>query len=111
MPDFCGRLGSLRHNLCKGGRKLQKPGPALKTIGHAVLSKVLLSQKNGEDELKENSNLGKVSIHHNLWRKIKAENAVDLKLSKKQQVELMRKMWTTEVDLKYYFDRRGAFCI
>jgi hypothetical protein len=76
---------SLRHKLCKGDKKLTKPGPSLaigdeafKTIEHAVLSKVFLTQKNGEEEIKENdmisfmSSLGKVSSPRNLRRKIKA---------------------------------------
>jgi hypothetical protein len=104
---------SLPHKLRKGDKELMKPGrnlalgdEAFKTIEHAVLSKVFLTQKNGEEELKENdmisfiSSLGKVSSPRNLWRKIKSENAVDLELSKEQQVELRRQMWTTEVKLK-----------
>jgi hypothetical protein len=115
---------SLRHKLRKGDKELMKPGPSLaigdeefKTIEHAVLSKVFLTQNNGEAELKENymissiSSLGKVSSPHNLCRKIKADNAVDLELSKEQQVELRRQMWTTEVNLKDWFDRWGAFYI
>jgi hypothetical protein len=57
------------------------------------------------------SSLGKVSSPHNLWRKIKAENAVDLELSKEQQVELKRQMWNTEVNLKDWFDRLEAFLL
>jgi hypothetical protein len=80
-----------------------KPGPSLtigdkafKTIEHAVFSEVFLTQKNGEAELKENermsfiSSLRKVPSPRNLWRKIKADNAVDLELSKEQQVELKK---------------------
>jgi hypothetical protein len=113
-----------RHKLRKGDKELMKPGPrlaigdeAFKTIEHAVLSRVFLNQKNGEEELKENdmisliSSLRKVSSPHNLWRKIKAENAVNLELSKEQQVELRRQMWTTEVNLMDWFDRWEAFGI
>jgi hypothetical protein len=70
---------SLHHKLRKGDKELMKPGPSLaigneafKTIEHAVLSKVFLTQKNGEAELKENdmisfiSSLGKVSSPRNL---------------------------------------------
>jgi hypothetical protein len=115
---------SLRHKLRKGEKKLMKTGPSLaignetfKTIEYAVLSKVFLTQKNGEAEPKENdmisfiSSLGKVSSPRNLWRKIKAENAVDLKLSKEQQVEPRRQMWTTEVNLKDWFERWEDFFI
>jgi hypothetical protein len=115
---------SLCHKLRKGDTELMKTGPSLaigdeafKTIEHAVLSKVFLTQNNGEADLKENdtisliSSLRKVSSPHNLWRKIKAENAVDLELSKEQQVELRRQMWTTEVNLKEWFDRWEVFCI
>jgi hypothetical protein len=115
---------SVRHKLRKGNKELMKPGPGLtigneacKTIEHAVLSKVSLTHNNGETELKENdmisfiSSLGKVSSPRNLWRKIKSDNAVDLELSKEQQVELRRQMWTREVNLKDWFDRWGAFCI
>jgi hypothetical protein len=76
---------SLHHKLRKGSRELMKPchglsidNKALKTIEHAVLSKVFLTQNNGEAELKENamisfiSSIGKVSIPHNLRRKIKS---------------------------------------
>jgi hypothetical protein len=72
---------SLCHDLRKGKKDLMKPGPGLaigneafKTIEHVVLSKVFLTQKNGEAELKENdmisfiSSLGKVSIPRNLCR-------------------------------------------
>jgi hypothetical protein len=78
---------------------------------------VFLTQKNGKAELKENdiisfiSNLGKISSPCNLWRRIKAENAVDLELSKEQHVEIRSQMWTTEVNLKDWFDRWEAFCI
>jgi hypothetical protein len=115
---------SLHHKLRKGDKELMKPGPsiaigdeALKNIEHAVFFKVFLTQNNGEAELKENdmisfiSSLRKVSSPCNLWRKIKAENAVDLDLSKEQQVELRRQMWTTEVNLKDLFERWEAFCI
>jgi hypothetical protein len=124
---ICGVLvigDSLSHKLRKGDIELIKPGPSLaigdyafKTIEHDVLFKVFLAQKNGEAELKENdmiyfiSSLRKVSSSRNLRRKIKAENAVDLELSKEQQVELRRKMWTTEVNLKDWFDRWEEFCI
>jgi hypothetical protein len=96
--EICGVLvigDSLRHKLGKGDKELIKPGPSLaigdeafKTIEHAFLSKVFLTQKNGESELKENdmisfiSSLGKVSSPRNLCRKITAQNAVDLELSK-----------------------------
>jgi hypothetical protein len=76
---------ALRHKLCKGHNELMKPGHGLtignesfKTIEHAVLSKVFLTQKNGEAELKENdmisfiSSHGKVSNPRNQWRNIKA---------------------------------------
>jgi hypothetical protein len=99
---------SLRHKLHTYDKELTKPVPCLtigdetfKTIEHALLSKVFLTQNNGEAELKENdmisfiSSLGKVSSPCNLWRKINVENAVDLELSKEQQVELRRQMWTT----------------
>jgi hypothetical protein len=115
---------SLRYKLRKGDNDLMKPDPGLaidneafKTTEHAVFSKVFLTHNNGEAELKENdmiyliSSFVKVSSPHNLLRKIKAENAVDLELSKEHQVELRRQMWTTEVNLKYWFDRWEAFCI
>jgi hypothetical protein len=115
---------SLCHKLRKGDKELTKPGPSLtigdeafKTIEHDVLSKVFLIQKNGEAELKENdmisfiSSLRKLPSPRNLWRKIKAENAVNLELSTEQQVELRRQMWTTEVNLKDWFDWWEAFCI
>jgi hypothetical protein len=108
---------SLRHKLRKGDNELMKPGPGLvigdeafKTIEHADFFKVFLTLNSGETKMKENdmisfiSNLGKVSSYHNLRRRIKAENAVDLELSKEQQVELMRQMWKTEVNLKDLFD-------
>jgi hypothetical protein len=99
-----------------------KPGPSLaigdeafkNTIEHAVLSKVFVTQKNSETELKDNdmisfiSSLGNVSSPRNLRRKTKAENAVDLELSKEQKVELRRQMWTTEVNLKDWCDRWEA---
>jgi hypothetical protein len=65
---------SLCHKLCKGDNDLMKPGPSLaigdeafKTNEHAGLSKVFLTQRNGEAELKKNdmiyfiSSIGKVS--------------------------------------------------
>jgi hypothetical protein len=70
---------SFRHKLRKGDTELMTPGPSLaigdeafKTLAHAVLSKVFLTQKNGEAELKENdmisfiSSIRKVSSPRNL---------------------------------------------
>jgi hypothetical protein len=59
---------SLRHKLRKGNKELMKPGPSLtigdeafNTIEHDVLSKVFLTQKNGEAELKENDMISFIS--------------------------------------------------
>jgi hypothetical protein len=96
---------------------------AYATIDHAVLSKVALTQLNGGAELKENdiiamiSNLVKenarqrISSPRNLWRKIKVANAIVLELSKEQQVELRRQMWTTVHNLELLYDSWESFCI
>jgi hypothetical protein len=96
---------------------------AYATIDHDVLSKVALTQLNGGAELKENdiiamiSNLAKgnarqrISSPRNLWRKIKATNAVVLELSKEQQVELRHQMWMTVRNLELWYDICESFCI
>jgi hypothetical protein len=109
---------------------LHLPGPgmaigseAYAMVGHSVLSKAALTQLNGGAELKENeiiamiSNLVKgnarqrISIPWNLWRKIKAANAVVLELTKEQHVELRRQMWTTVCNLKLWYNSWEYFCI
>jgi hypothetical protein len=116
VTERCGVLvigDYLRLKLRKCDKELTKSSTGLtignesfKTIKHAFLSKVFLTQKNSEEELKKNgtisfiSSLGKVSCPNNLWRKINAENAVDLELSTEQRVELRRQMLTTEVNHK-----------
>jgi hypothetical protein len=92
-------------------------------IEHAVLLKVTLTQLNDGAELKENdiiamiSNLVKenarqiISSPRNLWRKIKAANAVVRELSKEQQVELWRQMWTTVHNLELWYDSWESFYI
>jgi hypothetical protein len=96
---------------------------AYATIEHAVLSKVALTQLNGGAELKENdiiamlSNLveenarQRISSPQNLWRKIKAANAVVLELSKEQQVELRRQMWMPARNLELWYDSWESFCV
>jgi hypothetical protein len=95
------------------------------TIEHAVLSKVALTQLNGGADLKENdiitmiSSLVRdnarqiISSPRNLWRKIKAANAVVSELSKElfkeQQVELWRQMWMTVRNLELWHDSWESF--
>jgi hypothetical protein len=73
---------------------------------------------NGDAELKENdlvsciSNLGKgIKIPSNLWRKLKADNAICLELAREVQVELRRQMWTPEMNLRDWYNHFESFCI
>jgi hypothetical protein len=123
--DFQVRGDTLRHMMRRGDTELQRPGPtcaigddAFATIQHAVLSKICLTQMNGDAELKENDlvscirNLGtRITSPRNLWRKLKAENAICLELSREVQVELRRQMWTTATNLGDWYDHFESFCI
>jgi hypothetical protein len=121
---------TIRLMLRESRTDLHLPGPgmaigaeAYATIEHAFLSKVALTQLNGGAELKENdiiamiSNLveenarQRISSPQNLWRKIKAANAVVLELSKEQQVELRRQMWMTARNLELWYDSWESFCV
>jgi hypothetical protein len=73
---------------------------------------------NGDAELKENdlasciSNLGTIiTSPRNLWRKLKAENAICLELSREVQVELWRQIWTTATNLGDWYAHFESFCI
>jgi hypothetical protein len=102
----------------RGDTELQRSGPtcaigddAFSMIHHAVLSKICLTQMNGDAELKENDlvscirNLGtRITGPRNLWRKLKAENAICLELSREVQVELRRQIWTTATNLGDLYD-------
>jgi hypothetical protein len=103
----------------RGDTELQRPGPtcaigddAFANIQHAVLSKICLTHMNGDAELKENDlvscirNLGK-----RVWRKLKAENAICLELSREVQVKLRRQMWTTATNLGDWYDHFESLCI
>jgi hypothetical protein len=46
-----------------------------------------------------------------LWCKIKTHNSVILELSKEQQRELRRQMWTTVKNLDEWYDRWQSFCL
>jgi hypothetical protein len=123
--DFQVLGDTLRHMMCRGDTELQRPGPtcaigddAFATIQHAVLSNICLTQMNGDAELKENDlvrcirNLGtRITSPRNLWRKIKAENATCLELSREVQVDLRRQMWTTATNLGEWYDQFESFCI
>jgi hypothetical protein len=119
------RGDTLRHMMRQGDTKLQRPGPtstsgddAFAMIQHAVLSKICLTQMNVDAELKENDlvscirNLGtRITSPRNLWRKLKAENAICLELSREVQFELRRQMWTTATNLGDWYDHFESFCI
>jgi hypothetical protein len=123
--DFQVRGDTLRHMMRRGDTELQRPGPtcaigddAFATIQHAVLSKICLTQMNDDAELKENDlvscirNLGtRITSPRNLWRKLKAENAICLELSREVQVELRRQMWKTATNLGDWYDHFESFCI
>jgi hypothetical protein len=73
---------------------------------------------NGDAELKENDlvsciiNLStRITSPRNLWRKLKAENAICLELSREVQVVLRRQMWTTTTNLGDWYDHFESFCI
>jgi hypothetical protein len=109
---------------------LHLPGPSMAigaeayaTIEHDVLSKVALTQLNGGAELKENDSIAmisslvkenarqRISIPRNLWRDIKAANAVVLELPNEEKVELRHQMWTTVRNLELWYDSWESFCI
>jgi hypothetical protein len=53
----------------------------------------------------------RISRPRNLWRKIKAANAVVLELSKEQQVKLRHKIWMTVHNIELWYDSWESFCI
>jgi hypothetical protein len=73
---------------------------------------------NGDAELKKNDlvsciiNWGtRITSPRNLWRKLKAENAICLELSREVQVELQYQMWKTAMNLGEWYDHFESFCI
>jgi hypothetical protein len=99
----------LNGNVC-----LQSPVPGMamgdeahSCMEHVILSNINLCQRNGDIELKEativamiaalskGSTVMNIPRPSHLWRKIKTQNSVILELSKEQQSELRRQMWTT----------------
>jgi hypothetical protein len=89
----------------------------------AILSNINLCQRKGDTELKEAAIVATVESllkgptvmniprPRHLWRKIKTQNYVILELSKEQQSELRRQMWTTVKNIDEWYDRWQSFCL
>jgi hypothetical protein len=109
---------------------LQSPGPGMamgdeahSCMEHAISSNINLCQRNGDTELKEativamiealllGSTVLNIPRPRHLWRKIETQYYVILELSKEQQSELRRQMWTTVNNLDEWYDRWKSFCL
>jgi hypothetical protein len=64
-----------------------------------------------KEALLKGSTVMNIPRPRHLWRKIKTQNSVILELSKEQQSELRRQMWTTVKNLDKWYDRWQSFCL
>jgi hypothetical protein len=109
---------------------LQSPGPGMamgdeahSCMEHAILSDIIFCQRNGDTELKKativvmieallkGSTVMNIPRPRRLWQKIKTQNSVILELSKEQQSEFRRQMWTTVKNIDECYDRWQSFCL